>query len=62
MTDGDDWRVTISLAGQAQVGQAQRALSEHYVRELAGQLSREAPPGAVVRIEEPGVGRPFIPS
>ncbi len=33
MTDGDDWRVTISLAGQAQVGQAQQALSGHEVEE-----------------------------
>ena len=33
MTDGDDWRVTVSLAGQAQAGQAQRALSEHEVEE-----------------------------
>ena len=31
MTDSDDWRVTISLAGQAQVEQAQRALSGHEV-------------------------------
>jgi hypothetical protein len=33
VTDGDDWRVTISLAGQAQAGQAQRALSGHEVEE-----------------------------
>ena len=33
MTDGDDWRVTISLAGPAQAGQAQRALSGHEVEE-----------------------------
>ena len=33
MTDSDDWRVTISLAGQAQVKQAQRALSGHEVEE-----------------------------
>ena len=33
MTDSDDWRVTISLAGQAQVEQAQRALSGHEVEE-----------------------------
>ena len=36
--------------------------SEDDVRELAGQISREAPTDAVVRIEEPGVGRPFLPS
>ncbi len=33
MTDSDDWRVTISLAGQAQVEQAQQALSGHEVEE-----------------------------
>ena len=33
MTDSDDWRVTISLAGQAQAEQAQRALSQHEVEE-----------------------------
>jgi hypothetical protein len=33
VADGDDWRVTISLAGQAQAGQAQRALSGHEVEE-----------------------------
>ena len=36
--------------------------NEDDVRELAGQIRREAPPDAVVRIEEPGVGWPFIPS
>lgn len=36
--------------------------NEDDVRELAGQIGREAPPDAVVRVEEPGVGRPFIPS
>ena len=33
MTDSDDWRVTISLAGQGQAEQAQRALSQHEVEE-----------------------------
>jgi len=36
--------------------------NEDDVRELAGQIRREAPPDAVVRIEEPGVGGPFMPS
>jgi len=36
--------------------------NEDDVRELAGQIRREAPPDAVVRIEEPGVVGPFIPS
>jgi hypothetical protein len=36
--------------------------NEDDVRELAGQLRREAPPDAVVRIEEPGIGQAFIPS
>jgi hypothetical protein len=41
VTDGDDWRVTISLVGQAQVEQAQRALSEHEVEEdVRRQLDR----------------------
>ena len=41
MADGDDWRVTISLVGQAQVEQAQRALSEHEVEEdIRRQLDR----------------------
>jgi hypothetical protein len=41
VTDGDDWRVTISLVGQAQVEQAQRALSEHEVEEdVRRQLGR----------------------
>ena len=39
-----------------------RADNEDDVRELAGQIRREAPPDAVIRIEEPGVGGPFIPS
>ena len=30
--------------------------------ELAAQITREAPPDAVVRVEEPAVGLPFIPS
>ena len=47
MTDGDDWRVTVSLAGQAQVGQAQRALSEHEVEEdVRRQLGRTIAVGA----------------
>lgn len=36
--------------------------NEDDARKLAGQLRREAPPDAVVRVEEPGVGGPFIPS
>jgi hypothetical protein len=36
--------------------------NEDDVRELAGQIRREAPPDAVVRVEEPGVGGPFMPS
>jgi hypothetical protein len=37
--------------------------NEDDVRELAAQISREAPPDAVVRVEEPGVvGWTFIPS
>jgi hypothetical protein len=41
VADGDDWRVTISLVGQAQVEQAQRALSEHEVEEdIRRQLDR----------------------
>ena len=41
MTDGDDWRVTISLADQAQAGQARRALSGHEVEEdVRRQLGR----------------------
>jgi hypothetical protein len=36
--------------------------NEDDVRKLAGQIMREAPPDAVVRIEEPGVGWPFMPS
>lgn len=47
MTDGDDWRVTISLVGQAQVEQAQRALSEHEVEEdIRRQLGRTIAVGA----------------
>jgi FMN phosphatase YigB (HAD superfamily) len=38
------------------------ANNEDDARELAGQIRREAPPDAVVRVEEPGIGRPFIPS
>jgi hypothetical protein len=36
--------------------------NEDDVRKLAEQIRREAPPDAVVRVEEPGVGGPFIPS
>ena len=36
--------------------------NEDDIRKLAGQIRREAPPDAVVRVEEPGIGRPFIPS
>ena len=36
--------------------------NEDDIRKLAGQIRREAPPDAVVRIEEPGIGGPFIPS
>ena len=47
MTDGDDWRVTVSLVGQAQVGQAQRALSEHEVdNDVRRQLGRTIAVGA----------------
>jgi hypothetical protein len=38
------------------------ANNEDDARELAGQIRREAPPDAVIRIEEPGVGGTFIPS
>jgi hypothetical protein len=39
------------------------ANNEDDVRELAGQIRREAPPDAVVRVEEPGaVGWVFMPS
>ena len=41
MTDSNDWRVTISLADQAQVGRAQRSLSGHEVEEdVRRQLGR----------------------
>jgi len=47
VTDGDDWRVTVSLVGQAQVEQAQRALSEHEVEEdVRRQLGRTIAVGA----------------
>ncbi len=47
MADDDDWRVTISLAGQAQAGQAQRALSGHEVEEdVRRQLGRTIVVGA----------------
>lgn len=47
MADGDDWRVTISLGGQPQVGQAQQALSEHEVEEdVRRQLGRTIVVGA----------------
>jgi len=36
--------------------------NEDDVRKLAAQIRREAPPDAVVRVEEPAVGLPFIPS
>jgi len=36
--------------------------NEDDVRKLAGQIRQEAPPDAVVRVEEPGVVGPFIPS
>ena len=41
MTDSNDWRVTISLADQAQVGRAQRSLPGHEVEEdVRRQLGR----------------------
>ena len=47
VTDSDDWRVTVSLAGQAQVEQAQRALSGHEVEEdVRRQLGRTIAVGA----------------
>jgi len=47
VTDSDDWRVTISLAGQPQVGQAERALSVHEVEEdVRRQLGRAIVVGA----------------
>ena len=47
MTDGDDWRVTISLADQAQAGQARRALSGHEVEDdVLRQLGRTIVVGA----------------
>ncbi len=47
MTDSDDWRVTISLAGQGQVEQAKRALSQHEVEEdVRRQLGRTIAVGA----------------
>ena len=47
MTDSDDWRVTISLGGQGQAEQAQRALSQHEVEEdVRRQLGRTIAVGA----------------
>ena len=47
MTDSDDWRVTVSLAGQAQTEQAQQALSQHEVEEdVRRQLGRTIAVGA----------------
>ena len=47
MTDSDDWLVTISLADQAQVEQAQRGLSQHEVEEdVRRQLGRTIIVGA----------------
>jgi hypothetical protein len=47
VADGDDWRVTISLAGQAQAGQAHQALSGHEVEEdVRRQLGRTIVVGA----------------
>jgi hypothetical protein len=47
VTDGDDWRVTISLADQAQAGQARRALSGHEVEDdVLRQLGRTIVVGA----------------
>jgi hypothetical protein len=47
VTDSDDWRVTISLAAQAQAEQAQRALSQHEVEEdVRRQLGRTIAVGA----------------
>ena len=47
MTDSDDWRVTISLADQAQAEQAQGALSQHEVEEdVRRQLGRTIAVGA----------------
>jgi hypothetical protein len=47
VADADDWRVTISLAGQGQVGPAQQALSGHEVEEdVRRQLGRTIVVGA----------------
>ena len=36
--------------------------NEDQARELAGQIRREAPPDAVIIVEQAGVGWPFMPS
>jgi hypothetical protein len=38
------------------------ASNEDEARELAGQIRQQAPPGAAVRVEQAGVGWPFMPS
>jgi hypothetical protein len=38
------------------------ASNEDEARELAGQIGREAPPGATIIAEQAGVGWPFMPS
>jgi hypothetical protein len=45
------WKLLIAGAG-----------NEDQARELAGQISREAPPGAVITTEHAGAGWPFMPS
>ena len=47
MTDNNDWRVTISLPGQAHVERAQRSFSEHEVEEdVRRRLGRSVAVGA----------------
>ena len=47
MADSDDWRVTISVSGQAQAGRAQRSFSLHEVEEdIRRQVGRTIAVGA----------------
>ena len=47
MADSDDWRVTISVSGQAQAGRAQRSFSLHEVEEdIRRQVGRTIAIGA----------------
>jgi len=47
VTDRDDWRVTISVSGQAQAGRAQRSFSLHEAEEdIRRQVGRTIAVGA----------------